>query len=58
MLATPVTGRRPLSPGTELLRGLHLDGPLVVLLLAISGLGFVVLVVFLSAMRRRATCRV
>ena len=43
MLATPVAGRRPLSPGAELLRGLHLDGPLLVLLLAISGIGFVVL---------------
>ncbi len=43
MLATPVESRRPLSPGAELLRGLHLDGPLLVLLLAVSSLGFVVL---------------
>lgn len=43
MLATPLESRRPLSPGSALLRGLHLDGPLLILLLAISGLGFVVL---------------
>lgn len=43
MLATPVASRHPASPGAQLLRGLHLDGPLLVLLLAIAGIGFVVL---------------
>ena len=43
MLATPMAGRRPMSPGAELLRDLHLDGPLLVLLLAIASIGFVVL---------------
>jgi rod shape determining protein RodA len=43
MLATPVASRRPASPGAQLLRGLHLDGPLLVLLLAVASIGFVVL---------------